>query len=74
MFKYVIILIDVDKDTFLNERNIFYVGASRARLFLDVITTINENDCVEVLNEIDPEGEYRRTRKGLVNALNSIIY
>lgn len=70
----VIILIDVDKDTFINERNIFYVGASRARLFLDVITTINENDCVEVLNEIDPEGEYRRTRKGLVNALNSIIY
>lgn len=53
------------KDTFINESNLFYVGASRARLFLDVITTINENDCVEVLNEIDPEGEYGRTRKGL---------
>ena len=70
----VIILIDVDRDTFIVEKNIFYVGSSRARLFLDIITTINEFDCVEVLNEIDPKCEYRRTRKGFVNALNSILF
>lgn len=70
----VIILIDVDKDTFLSDEKVFYVGASRARMFLDIITSINEKDCTEILDVIDTENQYKRTRKGLATALNTIMY
>lgn len=69
----VIILIDVDKDTFLSNEKVFYVGSSRARLFLDIITSINETDCVDILDVIDKDNEYKRTRKGLASALNTIM-
>ncbi len=70
----VIILIDVDKGTFLSNEKVFYVGASRARFFLEILASVNEDDCVEILSSIDPKSEYRRTRKGLANALQTIIY
>lgn len=45
-----IILIDVDSDSF-NSKNvlIYYVGTSRARLKLDVITQLSDNDCIDIL-------------------------
>jgi superfamily I DNA/RNA helicase len=38
----VVICIDVDEDTFSNDtnRNLFYVGASRAKTWLDILTTV----------------------------------
>ena len=63
----------MDKDTFLSNEKVFYVGSSRARLFLDIITSINETDCVEILNVIDKDNEYKRTRKGLASTLNTIM-
>ena len=47
-----VILIDVDKSTF-DSANVllFYVGASRARLRLDIITSMNDEDCSSVLKE-----------------------
>ena len=63
----------MDKDTFLSNEKVFYVGSSRARLFFDIITSINETDCVDILDVIDRDNEYKRTRKGLASALNTIM-
>lgn len=47
---YVILIIDVDKITFLQNEKLFYVGASRARFFLNVIANMTDEDCSEVLS------------------------
>ena len=43
---HVVILVDVDKKTFSSdeERRVFYVGASRAKHFLEVFTVLDDND------------------------------
>ncbi len=48
-----VILIDVNRDTF-KEKSIerFYVGTSRAKLRLDIITAMDDNECAEVLSEV----------------------
>lgn len=50
-----IILVDVDKDTFKDDLNsqIYYVAASRAKLNLDVIVSMNEDDCRTLLERFD---------------------
>ena len=47
-----VILIDVDEDTFANNNVLlFYVGTSRARYRLDIITMIDNDGCTRILNE-----------------------
>lgn len=56
-----IILVDVEKDHFLGSSNdptlrgLFYVGASRARLRLEIITTMTESDCKEIIRQNPPQ-------------------
>lgn len=69
-----VVLVDVDKETF-NSHNvlIYYVGTSRARLKLDVITTFDDNDCIEILhNRLSYEGNVKKPKKELASALNAI--
>ena len=42
----VVILIDIDKKTFSSdeERRVFYVGASRAKHFLELFTVLEDSD------------------------------
>ena len=49
-----IILIDVDEKTFRaeEERRVFYVGASRAKHFLDVFSVINDEKIPDLAEAI----------------------
>ena len=48
-----VVLVDVDEETFCDDNVLrFYVGASRARLRLDIISTMDDDACSNVLNEV----------------------
>jgi len=48
-----VILIDVDAATFMSEqRMLYYVGASRARQYLSIVTEMNDEDCQNILNDV----------------------
>lgn len=69
-----VILVDVNKDTF-NDKNkmIFYVGASRARIKLDIIADMSDEDCDYVVkNNFKSEEKYRNPKKKFVECLNCI--
>ena len=69
-----IILIDVDISTFEGENAmLFYVGTSRARLKLDIITDMDEEQCRYVLlNDLGYEDRIRNARKTLTSTLNAL--
>ena len=69
-----IILIDVAGESF-NPDNvlIYYVGTSRARLRLDVITMLSDEECLDILqNTLKRTGKIRKPRRELASALNAI--
>ena len=69
-----IILIDVDGESF-NPDNvlIYYVGTSRARLRLDVITMLSDEEWLDILqNTLKRTGKIRKPRRELASALNAI--
>lgn len=69
-----IILIDVDGESF-NPDNvlIYYVGTARARLRLDVITMLSDEECLDILqNTLKRTGKIRKPRRELASALNAI--
>ncbi len=69
-----IILVDVDGDTF-NSNNImiYYVGTSRAKLKLDVITTLSEEACKDILvNRLEYKKQIRNPKRELAAALNAV--
>ncbi len=49
----VVILVDVTKENYTNDidTKIYYVGASRAKLNLEIITLFSEKDCENILSE-----------------------
>lgn len=69
-----VILIDVTAETFENGKNlIYYVGTSRARLWLDIITTMNNDDCTVVLQDVfKKSGRIRNPQRELATAINAI--
>ncbi len=46
-----VIMVDVDKDTFLKNSLIFYVGSSRAKTNLYIISSISEEEAREILDK-----------------------
>ena len=46
-----IILVDVDKSEFTDDDRNFYVGSSRAKFNLTVLTTMTKEDCKEILRK-----------------------
>lgn len=60
-----VILVDVDADTFAdNNILLYYVGTSRARLWLDIITTMDNEACTDVLQDaFEKRGHIREIRK-----------
>ncbi len=69
-----VILIDVDGETF-NSNNvlIYYVGTSRARLRLDIITELTNDDCTDILkNVLNCTTKIRNPKRELSSALNAI--
>lgn len=69
-----VILIDVDSDTFTdNNILIFYVGTSRARLWLDIITTMDNETCANVLqHSFEKNGTIRNPQRELAAAINAV--
>lgn len=69
-----IVLIDVDCKTF-EESNVllFYVGTSRARLRLDIITTLSDDECKQVLKEtLAYSRTIKKAKKELAGCLNAL--
>ena len=68
-----IILIDVDKSALCGENTLlYYVGTSRARFKLSLISPLSESECIEVLNQLKPEANTRKPKVALTAALNCI--
>ena len=67
----VVICIDVDEDTFTNEinRSLFYVGTSRAKTWLDIVTTTSQ----EVLANAITGDDVPRKRPQAVKAVRDAL-
>lgn len=67
-----IILLDVNKELFSSNEGklLYYVGTSRAKIQLDIITTMSEEDCKELLTNTF---EYRRKIKNPMRDLASVL-
>lgn len=70
----VVILIDVDGNTFNSDNvMIYYVGTSRARIKLEIVTTLTDDDCSEILtNRLEATGKIKRPKRDLSSSLNAI--
>lgn len=68
-----VIMIDVDKDTFEAKNTLlFYVGASRARLRLDIVTILNDNECSDVLiNILNYSSKIKKPKKEFARAFKA---
>ena len=69
-----VILLDVDGTTF-NPDNVqlYYVGTSRAKIRLDVITTLNDEECENILTEcLNINKISSKPKKDLCKALNGV--
>jgi len=68
----VILLVDVDKETFSNEENrrIFYVGSSRAKFFLEIFSIGIEPDFVHMANNLSQNNYGDNFKKALALELN----
>ena len=71
-----VILVDVDESTFLGNEGqnvlLYYVGTSRARLRLDIITTMDNDSCIRVLQSLGKEEKIKRPQRDLARALNAL--
>ena len=68
-----VILIDLDRNTFNSENvQLFYVGASRARIKLEIVSSLSDEDCTEILtNRLKPVVKKKDPKKSLANELNA---
>lgn len=69
-----VILIDVDADIF-DDKNVllFYVGASRAKISLDILCSLSDEACADVLqNCLRLDGDFKNPRRRLASALNAL--
>lgn len=69
-----VILIDVDSNVFEDENAlIYYVGTSRARLWLDMLTTMDNEACTDVLQSaFEKRGYIKNPQRELAAAINAI--
>ena len=69
-----VVLADVDKTTFSDENVlIYYVGASRARLKLDIMAVLSDDDCEEILvNVLHYDGRIKKAKRDFSGAMNAI--
>ena len=69
-----VILTDADADIFEEEKALlYYVGTSRARLWLDIITTMDNEACTSVLQSVfKKDGHIKNPQRELAAAINAI--
>lgn len=68
-----IVLIDVDKESLLGDKEmVFYVGASRARFKLDIVASLSDEECIDVLKSFG-RSSARKPKKTLATCLNALL-
>ncbi len=68
-----VILIDIDENTFEEEAaRLFYVGTSRARYKLCMLSDMGDEQCAIALTKFTDKVSPRRPKLELINSLNSI--
>lgn len=69
-----VILVDVTSKIFEEENSLlYYVGTSRARLWLDIITTMDNEECTDVLQSVfEKRGHIKNPQRELAAAINAI--
>ena len=69
-----VILVDLSEDTFKDDNVLrYYVGASRARLRLALITTMDDEACTRVLNNhLDYTKKIKKPKLSISEALNAL--
>lgn len=69
-----VILVDVTSDIFEDEKALlYYVGTSRARLWLDIITTMDNEACTDVLQStFEKRGYIKNPQRELAAAMNTV--
>lgn len=69
-----VILTDVDAGIFEEQKSLlYYVGTSRARLWLDIITTMDSDACADVLQSVfEKHGHIKNPQRELAAAINAI--
>ena len=69
-----VILLDVDTELFDRDKILlYYVGTSRARLRLEILSQMTNEDCREVLeNVFELQGEIKQPQKELADKLNTL--
>lgn len=69
-----IVITDIDKRVLTTDAaKVFYVGASRARLYLSLVCQLSEDDCVETLVEFGVQPRAKKLKKQLSTALNAAL-
>lgn len=71
-----VICIDIDIETFENDRNrnVFYVGASRAMSYLDLVTNTSPEELATTITGNDRYRKRPQAIKAIRDSLKSIIY
>lgn len=64
-----IILIDVDKNTILDENKLFYVGSSRARFELSIVSDLSDEDCIEIIKALNSTVKRNNPKASLAKIL-----
>lgn len=64
-----VILIDFTERTVTDDIMLFYVGASRARIRLEIMTVMNNESCRNALERTDESGAWRRPMRDLASML-----
>lgn len=69
-----VILVDVNENTFMGNGSMrFYVGASRARIRLDIVTSMNDEQCTHILESVlHYQKKIKNPKKNLSLALNAV--
>jgi hypothetical protein len=68
----VVILVDVDQETFEKDKLIFYVGSSRARFELSIISSMSLEDAKHLVERINPKMKKYHPKKGLAAIIGAI--
>ncbi|QVK20844.1 NERD domain-containing protein [Mycoplasmatota bacterium] len=67
-----VIIVDIDKNTILENKLIYYVGASRAKFYLKSLINLNDDEIDELIEQLNiPRG--RNKKKQLASFLNSYL-
>ena len=68
-----VILVDVTKESLVGKgKLLFYVGASRARLKLEIVAQLSDEECMQVSADLGKHSA-RRPKKTLATALNAML-